>query len=108
MERQEGADRYFSCGLCAVPLLARAGVHAFKLVGRGAERERKVAAVEAAAAMREWGKAGAPGPAECARRGKSLYAEMHGRPCRTENCYFPEFGPGESTLPDEGPPGETS
>ncbi len=108
MERNEGADRYFSCGLCAVPLLMRAGVHAFKLVGRGAEGERKVAAVEAAAAMRDWGRACTPGPTECARRGKALYEEMHGRACRPENCYFPEFGPGASTIPGERPHDGTS
>ncbi|MEK6779536.1 MAG: U32 family peptidase, partial [Candidatus Deferrimicrobiota bacterium] len=108
IELNEGTDRYLSCGLCAVPLLDRAGVHAFKLVGRGAEGERKVAAVEAARAMRGWGRTCTPGPAECARRGKSLYGEMHGRPCRTENCYFPEFGPGESTLPEERRPDGSS
>jgi putative protease len=101
LESDEGTDRHRSCGLCAVPLLDRAGVHAFKIVGRGAETERKVAAVEAARAMREWGRTGAPGPAECVRRGKALYAGMHGRPCRPENCYFPEFGPGESRASGE-------
>ncbi len=100
MERNEGVDRRFSCGLCAVPLLAAAGVHAFKLVGRGAEGVRKVAAVEAAVAMREWGRTGAPDREKCARRGKALYAEMHGRRCRPENCYFPEFGPGEEETAD--------
>lgn len=94
MEANEGTDRHRSCGLCAVPVLDRSGVHAFKLVGRGAEGERKIAAVKAAAGMRDWGKARRPDAAESARRGKAVYAEMHGRPCRPENCYFPEFGPG--------------
>jgi len=94
VERDEGADRHFSCGLCAVPLLERAGVHALKIVGRGSETSRKVDAVRAVAAMREWGRNRIPAPAECARRGKELYRETFGRPCRPENCYFPEFYPG--------------
>jgi putative protease len=99
LRRDEGTDRHFSCGLCAVPLLARAGVHALKVVGRGAETERKCAAVAAVAAMLAWaGGEGAVGGSACARKGKELYRALHGRPCRRENCYFPEFGPGE-----EGP-----
>ncbi len=102
IERNEGTDRHFSCGLCAVPLLERAGVRAFKIVGRGAETARKVAAVAAAAAMRDFGREACPDAAACARRGKAAYREMHGRPCRPENCYFPEFGPGLPGLPAEG------
>ncbi len=101
LDSDEGTDRHRSCGLCAVPILDRGGVHAFKLVGRGAETERKVAAVEAARAMREWGRTGVPALSDCARRGKALYAGMHGRPCGPENCYFPEFGAGENVLPGE-------
>ena len=97
--RNEGADRYHSCGLCAVPMLERAGVHALKIVGRGAETSRKVDAVRAVAAMRDRGRRAVPGPAECARRGKELYLEAFGRPCRPENCYFPEFRPGEEGIP---------
>lgn len=93
--RDEGADRYFSCGLCAVPLLERAGVHALKIVGRGSETSRKAEAVRAVAAMREFGRKAVPGFRDCARRGKELYRETFGRPCRPENCYFPEFRPGE-------------
>jgi len=99
IERNEGVDRQYSCGLCAVPLLERAGVHAFKVVGRGSETPRKVAAVAAVSGMREWGRDNLPDPAACSRRGKSMYREMHGRPCRPENCYFPEFGPGDSEPP---------
>jgi putative protease len=92
--RDEGADRYFSCGLCAVPLLERAGVHALKIVGRGSETPRKVEAIRAVATMRAWGRDAIPEAAECARRGKEAYRETFGRPCRAENCYFPEFRPG--------------
>jgi putative protease len=95
--RDEGADRFHSCGLCAVPILERAGVHALKIVGRGAETSRKVDAVRAVAAMREWGRRSTPVPGECARRGKELYRDTFGRTCRPENCYFPEFRPGEET-----------
>ncbi len=100
--RDEGTDRHFSCGLCAVPLLERAGVHAFKIVGRGAESARKAAAVAAAAAMRAFGRESLPDAAACARRGKAMFAAMHGRPCRAENCCFPEFGPGTPGAPAEG------
>ena len=100
--RNEGTDRANSCGLCAIPLLDRAGVHAFKIVGRGAESERKVAAVAAANAMREFGRAGSPDAAACARRGKAMYREIFGSDCRPENCYFPEFGPGEPHPPRDG------
>ncbi len=93
IERNEGADRFFSCGLCAVPSLERAGVHALKIVGRGSETAGKVAAVRAVAAMRAYGREAIPGPRECAARGKALYRETFGRPCRPENCYFPEFRP---------------
>lgn len=97
IERNEGADRFFSCGLCAVPLLERAGVHALKIVGRGSETARKVAAVRAVAAMRAYGREAIPGPEACAARGKAFYCETFGRPCLPENCYFPEFRPGEDT-----------
>jgi len=96
IDRNEGADRTFSCGLCAVPLLERAGVHALKIVGRGSETARKVDAVRAVAAMRAYGREAIPGPGECAARGKELYRETFGRPCRPGNCYFPEFRPGEA------------
>lgn len=102
MERNEGTDRGFSCGLCAVPRLERSGVHAFKIVGRGAEKERKTSAVAAVRTMRSWGREGCPDDAACARRGKAMYRELFGRDCRPENCYFPEFGPGRDTLPPEG------
>ena len=98
IERNEGADRFFSCGLCAVPVLERAGVHALKIVGRGSETARKVDAVRAVAAMRAYGRESIPGPDDCAARGKALYRETFGRPCRRENCYFPEFRPGRSNL----------
>ncbi|HEY5995366.1 MAG TPA: U32 family peptidase [Candidatus Deferrimicrobiaceae bacterium] len=99
LERNEGADRYFSCGLCAVPMLAAAGVQAFKIVGRGSETSRKVAAVDGVRRMRDEGVADAGSASACARRGKALYREMFGRPCRPENCYFPEFRPGEDERP---------
>lgn len=95
IERNEGADRFFSCGLCAVPSLERAGVHAFKIVGRGSESTRKVDAVRAVAAMRAYGREANLGADDCAARGKALYRETFGRPCRPENCYFPEFHPEE-------------
>jgi putative protease len=94
IERNEGADRLFSCGLCAVPLLERAGVHALKIVGRGSEAARKVDAVRAVTAMRAYGREAIPGPEDCVFRGKALYRETYGCPCRPENCYFPEFRPG--------------
>jgi collagenase-like PrtC family protease len=95
IERDEGTDRYYSCGLCAIPILERAGVHSFKLVGRGAETGRKVEAVAAACRLRAWGREAIPDLKECARRGKEMYEELFGRRCRPENCYFPEFRPGE-------------
>lgn len=103
--RNEGVDRHESCGLCAVPLLERAGVHAFKVVGRGAETARKVAAVAAVREMREWGRNNLPTPAACSLRGMALYREIHRRPCRPENCYFPEFGPGLPKTPGTGASG---
>jgi putative protease len=99
LDRNEGADRYYSCGLCAVPMLAAGGVHAFKIVGRGSETSRKVSAVEGVRRMRDEGAADAGSPSACARRGKALYREYFGRPCRPENCYFPEFRPGEDDRP---------
>jgi putative protease len=92
--RTEGGDRYYSCGLCAVPMLAAAGVHAFKIVGRGAETARKVAAVASVRRMMVEGQGEGNDPSACARRGKALYRELFGRPCRAGDCYFPEFRPG--------------
>jgi putative protease len=97
--RDEGADRYYSCGLCAVPMLEAGGVHSFKIVGRGAETARKVAAVEGVRRMRDEGVPERGDASACARRGKALYRELFGRPCRPENCYFPEFRPGEDGKP---------
>ena len=95
LDRNEGVDRYYSCGLCAVPMLAAGGVHAFKIVGRGAETSRKVSAVEGVRRMRDEGMTDAGSSSACARRGKALYRELFGRSCCPENCYFHEFGPGE-------------
>ncbi len=100
--RHEGVDRRYSCGLCAVPLLERAGVHAVKVVGRGAGTSEKVSAVAAVREMREWGRETVPAPAACALRGKALYRRMHGRPCNPGNCYFPQFGPGLPEASGEG------
>lgn len=100
LEEEEGRDRYYSCGLCAVPLLERAGVCSFKIVGRGAETARKVEAVRAVCWMREFGRRQAPRPAACAREGKVIYREIFGRPCVRRDCYFPEFRPG--TCGEEG------
>jgi collagenase-like PrtC family protease len=80
-------------------MLAAGGVHAFKIVGRGSETSRKVSAVEGVRRMRDEGAADAGSPSACARRGKALYREYFGRPCRPENCYFPEFRPGEDDRP---------
>lgn len=85
----------FSCGLCAIPLLDRAGVHSFKLVGRGVETPGKVKAVVATRRMLDWGRQAHPDAASCAREGKSIYEELFGQPCEPKHCYFPEFGPGE-------------
>jgi len=93
--RNEGVDRFFSCGLCAVPILERCGVHALKIVGRGAETERKASAARAVASMRAWGREASPDSRACGLQGKAVYRETFGRRCRPENCYFPEFLPGE-------------
>lgn len=87
-------DRRLSCGLCAVPILERAGVAVLKIVGRGAEVGAKVEAIRAVAAMREAGREGfCPDAASCARAGKALYVEVFGRPCSAADCCFPEFHP---------------
>lgn len=101
IERNEATDRFFSCGLCAVPLLERAGVHAFKVVGRGAEFPRKVSAVAAVKAMRDFGRDAIPDAVACSRRGKVIYETLFGRRCRPENCYFREFRPGFPDSPGE-------
>ncbi len=98
--RDEGTGRADSCGLCAIPLLERAGVHAFKIVGRGADSARKITAVAAAKAMRDFGRAGVPGAAACARRGKGMFRDATRRDCGPQDCYYPEFGPGR---PDNSP-----
>lgn len=99
LSREEGRDRRFSCGLCAVPILERVGVAVLKIVGRGAEVGSKVEAVRAVSAMREAGREGfCPDAASCARAGKALYREIFGRPCSAADCSFPEF----QILPADG------
>ena len=51
--------------------------------------------MEAAFRMRSWGRETVPDAEDCARYGKALYAKLFGMRCRPENCYFPEFRPGE-------------
>ncbi len=86
----EGVDRYFSCGICALPLLDNAGIHSAKIVGRGSEMERKLRAVKVLKKTLDFCR-GEKDLARCITVGRSIYVEEFGRPCSRKNCYFPEF-----------------
>lgn len=86
----EELDRYYSCGLCAIPFLAKAGVFAVKIVGRGSETEKKMRAVRMVKKMWELTR-GEMDRERCVGMGRSIYAEEFGFPCQAKNCYFPEF-----------------
>lgn len=81
--RWSEVDRRCGCGLCAIPLLAVAGVQWLKLVGRGGPTKGKLANVELVRRfMKEgWDRAEA----------RAAYRERFGSPCSPLVCYFPEL-----------------
>jgi len=86
------SDRRHGCGICALPLLVKAGVNMFKIVGRGAPLERKVEYVGTVkkilddlpeALESEW-------VSQC----MDSYQELFGHKCTAHNCYYPEVRDG--------------
>lgn len=86
----EGLDRLYSCGICALPMLASSGIHAAKIVGRGSETEKKVRAVTVLKKVIDFCR-GESDLERCIAIGRSIYAEEFGTPCSQKNCYYPEF-----------------
>jgi putative protease len=82
------SDRRDGCGLCAVPMLAAAGVSAFKVVGRGAPLDRKVRLVSCLDHLLS-SMPSSPGP-DWIDRCREAYRSLYGHPCTPHNCYYPE------------------
>jgi putative protease len=87
-----GLSRADACGLCALWDLARIGVDAAKIVGRGTSTERKAWAVRTIAELLALIRSGI-GREEfrVAARARSLARFAHG--CSPYLCYFPELIP---------------
>lgn len=91
---QEGLQ--FRCGLCAIPALLAAGIHAIKVVGRGYPTHKKVDDVRAARkslTLAEWGLTGP----EFHRHAERQFELARGFPCRRRHCYY------EADLPEPVP-----
>lgn len=88
-----GLSRADACGLCALWDLARLGVQAVKIVGRGTSPERKAWAVRTVGELLGL-IAGGAGREEfrAAARARSHSRFAHG--CSPYLCYFPELIPG--------------
>jgi len=91
----EDLDRYYSCGICAVPILEKRGIYTGKIVGRGAETERKVRAIRMVRKIKELC-GDEPDLDRCVGIGRSIYVEEFGFPCQRKNCYFPELFDGQA------------
>lgn len=83
-------DRRHGCGLCAIPALARLGLHGLKLVGRGAPTQMKVANLRL---VREFVALAGEGIAEgeYCRRARLAHRRRFAAPCSANVCYYPEF-----------------
>lgn len=101
-----GLSRADACGLCALWDLARLGVDAAKIVGRGTATERKAWAVSAIAELLALIQSGiGRDEFHAAARERSLGRFAHG--CSPYLCYYPELIPctqepvsrGKATLP---------
>lgn len=88
-------DRRHGCGLCAIPLLQRAGLHGLKLVGRGAPPARKAGNIRL---TRECLQLAATEPVfEHYRRQAMTAHRVHfGAACHPNICYYPELLSGDS------------
>ncbi len=81
-------DRRDACGLCAIPDLMDAGVHSFKVVGRGAPIARKTALVKAL--METISMAHKEMPLDWIAYCKDKYGSVFGHGCTPMDCYYPE------------------
>jgi putative protease len=93
MQRQKSwseTNRRHGCGLCAIPSLAKSGVHGLKLVGRGApalQKVRNIALTKDFLAL----------AADCVdfkeykQQAMAAHKERFGAACHQNVCYYPEF-----------------
>ena len=87
-------NRRHGCGLCAIPALIQAGIHGFKLVGRGASTSMKVSNLKLVGAFLDKALAGIDAQAYFAEARKAHHNRF-GSPCSANVCYYPEFFGGE-------------
>ncbi len=95
MARQAGwahSDRRHGCGLCAIPALARAGIHGLKLVGRGAPAAQKIVNVELVGEFLRRA-AEVSDPADYRRQARAAHLRRFAAACSSRVCYYPEYCP---------------
>ncbi len=94
-------DRRDGCGLCALPALIRAGVSAFKIVGRGASLQRKTTLVNALFQTIGQIPGDPPGDlpngadTEWFTHCRKVYSSLFSKDCLAHNCYFSEIRAGQ-------------
>ncbi|MCM2263631.1 MAG: U32 family peptidase [Desulfuromonadales bacterium] len=83
-------DRRHGCGLCAIPLLKRSGIHGLKLVGRGAPTTQKVRNILLAREFLTLAEVEADFNAY-RRRAMAAHRARFGADCHPNICYYPEL-----------------
>lgn len=83
-------DRRHGCGLCAIPLLKRAGIDGLKLVGRGAPVAQKVSNILLAREFLELADTESDF-ITYRRRAISAHRRRFGAACHANICYYPEL-----------------
>jgi len=79
------------CGACALYDLAKMGITAVKIVGRGNATERKVADVKFLKSLLDYLEREKPSQVAFRKVAQESYQKTYGRPCRQHLCYFPEI-----------------
>ena len=83
-------NRRHGCGLCAIPHLAKAGVHGLKLVGRGApavQKARNIALTKEFLLLTEE----SVDFSEYRKKAMAAHEQRFGAACHQNICYYPEL-----------------
>lgn len=91
--RQSGwatTNRRHGCGLCAIPLLQRGGLHGLKLVGRGAATDQKILNIRLAREFLDLAAASSDFN-DYRRRAMAAHRRRFGADCHVNICYYPEI-----------------
>lgn len=79
------------CGACALFDLAKMGVNAIKIVGRGNTTGRKITDSRFLKSLLDYLEKERPSRAAFLRAAQESYQHTYGRACRQHLCYFPEI-----------------